>query len=79
MSAQILDGKLLAAQIKERLVEEIKQLRNSVHEIPRIFSIVVGNDPASLSYASSQQKAAQSVGSILNWKILKPTALRKTC
>jgi methylenetetrahydrofolate dehydrogenase (NADP+) / methenyltetrahydrofolate cyclohydrolase len=62
MSAQILDGKLLAAQLKERLIEEIKHLRSSTHEIPRVFSIVVGNDPASLSYAASQQKTAQSVG-----------------
>jgi methylenetetrahydrofolate dehydrogenase (NADP+)/methenyltetrahydrofolate cyclohydrolase len=62
MSAQILDGKVLAAQLKARLIEEIKQLRNSTHEIPRVFSIVVGNDPASLSYAASQQKTAQSVG-----------------
>jgi len=62
MSAQILDGKLLAAQLKSRLIEEVKQLRNSAHEIPRIFSIVVGNDPASLSYAASQQKTALSVG-----------------
>ena len=62
MSAQILDGKLLASQLKGRLAEEIQQLRNSVKETPRIFSIVVGNDPASLSYAASQQKTAQSLG-----------------
>ena len=62
MSARILDGKLLATQLKGKLIEEIKQLRNSVDEVPRILSIVVGNDPASLSYAASQQKTAQSVG-----------------
>lgn len=62
MSAKILDGKLLAAQLKERLIEEIKQLRSCVREIPRVFSITVGNDPASLSYAASQQKTAQSLG-----------------
>jgi len=62
MSAKILDGKLLAAQLKERLVEEIKALGKSVKETPRVFSIVVGNDPASLSYATSQQKTAQGVG-----------------
>ncbi len=62
MSAQILDGKVLAAQLKGQLMEEIKQIRSSAHETPRIFSIVVGNDPASLSYASSQQKTAQQVG-----------------
>ena len=62
MSAIVLDGKLLASQLKERLMEEIKHLRNSVKEIPRVFSIIVGSDPASLSYAASQQKTAQSVG-----------------
>jgi len=62
MSARILDGKLLAAQLKQRLIEEIKELSNSVKESPRVFSIIVGNDPASLSYAASQQKTAQSVG-----------------
>ena len=62
MSAQILDGKLLASKLKLQLIGEIQSLRNSVHEIPRIFSIVVGNDPASLSYAASQQKTALSVG-----------------
>ena len=62
MSAHILDGKLLAAQFKERLIKEIKILRDSVKEVPRIFSIVVGDDPACLSYVASQQKTAQSVG-----------------
>ena len=62
MSAYILDGKLLAAQLKERLIEEIKILKDSVRGVPRVFSIVVGHDPAGLSYAASQQKTAQSVG-----------------
>ena len=62
MSAHILDGKLLAAQLKERLIEEIKILKDSARGVPRVFSIVVGHDPAGLSYAASQQKTAQSVG-----------------
>jgi len=62
MSAQILDGKLLAANLKKLLIEEINSLKSSIKEVPRVFSIVVGNDPASLSYATEQQKTAQSVG-----------------
>jgi len=62
MSAKILDGKLLAAHLKQKLIDEIHALKNSVHEIPRVFSIVVGNDPASLSYVTSQQKTAESLG-----------------
>jgi len=62
MSGQILDGKLLATQLKQKLAGEIQTLKSSVHEIPRVFSIVVGDDPASLSYATSQQKTAESLG-----------------
>jgi methylenetetrahydrofolate dehydrogenase (NADP+)/methenyltetrahydrofolate cyclohydrolase len=70
MSAHILDGKLLAARLKERLIEEIKQLRDSIG-VPYVYSIVVGNDPAGLSYAASQQKTAQSVGVRYEWRHFK--------
>ena len=60
MSAHILDGKLWAFRLKERLIKEIKAFKDSSKEVPHIFSIIVGNDPASLSYAASQQKTAQS-------------------
>lgn len=62
MSSQILDGKLLATQLKVKLSEEINHLRHSAKDVPRVFSIIVGQDPASLSYATSQQKTAQGVG-----------------
>ena len=62
MSAQILDGKLLASRLKERLVTDIKALKDYSKEVPRIVSIIVGNDPASFSYATSQQKIAREVG-----------------
>lgn len=62
MSAQILDGKLLAARLKERLAAEIKTLKDYSKDVPRIVSIIVGNDPASFSYATSQQKTAKELG-----------------
>jgi len=62
VSAQILDGKLLASRLKERLVTDIKALKDYSKEVPRIVSIIVGNDPASFSYATSQQKIAREVG-----------------
>ncbi len=37
MSAQILDGKLLAAQLKERLIEEIKSLKKLRQRDPACF------------------------------------------
>ncbi len=62
MSAQVLDGKLLAATLKERLAKEIKALKDSSREVPRVVSIVVGDDPAGLSYVGSQQKTAKDLG-----------------
>lgn len=62
MSAQILDGKLWAFRLKERLAAEIKALKDASKEVPHIVSIIVGNDPASFSYATSQQKTATELG-----------------
>lgn len=62
MSQQILDGKALALRLKERLAIEIKTLKDATRDVPRIVSIVVGSDPSGLSYVTSQQKAAQSLG-----------------
>jgi methylenetetrahydrofolate dehydrogenase (NADP+)/methenyltetrahydrofolate cyclohydrolase len=62
VSAQILDGKLRALRLKERLASEIKALKDYSREVPRIVSIIVGQDPASLSYVISQQKTARELG-----------------
>ncbi len=58
MSAQILDGKVLAAKLKEDLSKEIASLKHP----PRIVSIAFGRETASQSYISSQQKTAASLG-----------------
>ncbi len=62
MSAQILDGNALAFELKNQLAEHIKALKDQYHENPRIVSIVIGDDPAALSYALSQQRTAESLG-----------------
>ena len=62
MSAKILDGKVLAAQLKEQLSAEVTRLKHAFGGVPRVTSIVIGSDPASLSYVTSQQRAAESLG-----------------
>lgn len=62
MSARILDGKALALVLKNQLSEQVKALKDQYHQTPRIVSIVIGDDPASLSYALSQQRTAESLG-----------------
>ncbi|MBF0489661.1 MAG: bifunctional 5,10-methylenetetrahydrofolate dehydrogenase/5,10-methenyltetrahydrofolate cyclohydrolase [Candidatus Omnitrophica bacterium] len=61
MSAQILDGKLLAAQLKKQLKDVIEELHKDNKKVS-VVSITVGNDPSTFSYLKSQKKAAEDLG-----------------
>lgn len=62
MSAKIIDGKVLAAQMKENLKREVDALKHQTGQSLRIVSLIVGDDPGSKSYALSQQRAAEALG-----------------
>ncbi|MFA5059853.1 MAG: bifunctional 5,10-methylenetetrahydrofolate dehydrogenase/5,10-methenyltetrahydrofolate cyclohydrolase [Candidatus Omnitrophota bacterium] len=62
MSAKLLDGKLLAANLKQSLKQEIETLKKKTGTAPCIANILLTDDPASLAYANSQKNAAESVG-----------------
>lgn len=58
---EILDGKLLAKNVRENLKKEVEDLRlNGI--IPRFAVILVGRDKASLTYVKSKNKACQELG-----------------
>lgn len=58
MTASIIDGKKIAADIKEHLKEKITALPNT----PQLAIILVGNDEPSLIYVRNKQKAAAQIG-----------------
>ena len=58
----ILDGKVVAASIKEQLKNEIEQLKDKIDRPPRLVIISVGDDPASKVYVKNKMKAAEEVG-----------------
>lgn len=63
MSATILDGKALAASIKQDLSARVKELKgNGVR--PGLGTILVGDDPGSLSYVAGKHRDCQEVGII---------------
>ena len=62
MKTILLDGKVLAATLREKLASEVAHLKSATGQVPRVVSVMVGDDPAGLSYVSSQQKAADSLG-----------------
>lgn len=61
MSATILDGKALAATIKQELTARVKDLNNK-GVFPGLGTILVGDDPGSLSYVSGKHRDCKEVG-----------------
>lgn len=61
MTAVILDGKLVASEVKKQVTLQVEQLAK--HGVkPFLATIQVGDDPASASYLKGKHKAAQEVG-----------------
>jgi len=61
MSAQILDGKALAATIKSQLAARTSALK-AKGIIPGLGTVLVGDDPGSHSYVSGKHRDCQEVG-----------------
>lgn len=62
MSAELLEGKGIAAEIKEDLRREVQKLKQMTGASPRLVSIQVGYNPASEVYIKSQRKTTESLG-----------------
>lgn len=61
MSAQILDGKAVASAIKADLANRVSALK-SQGITPGLGTILVGDDPGSLSYVGGKHRDCQEVG-----------------
>jgi methylenetetrahydrofolate dehydrogenase (NADP+) / methenyltetrahydrofolate cyclohydrolase len=61
MTAQIIDGVAIAAQIREELLPRVSAL-HARGVRPGLAAILVGDDPASVSYVSAKAKACAEMG-----------------
>jgi methylenetetrahydrofolate dehydrogenase (NADP+)/methenyltetrahydrofolate cyclohydrolase len=61
MSAQIIDGKKVSADIKEKLKKEISELKAKGIN-PCLAVVLVGENPASKKYVSSKEKTCAELG-----------------
>lgn len=68
MSAQIIDGKKVAADILEKLKKEIAELKSKGIS-PGLAVVLVGENPASKKYVSSKGKTCNEIGitSFAHW------------
>jgi methylenetetrahydrofolate dehydrogenase (NADP+)/methenyltetrahydrofolate cyclohydrolase len=61
MSAQIIDGKQVAADLRSEIAREAEELRkNGV--VPGLAVVLVGQDPASTSYVTAKERACEENG-----------------
>jgi len=62
MSARIISGLETAARIREELKEEVRSLKEQHGLVPGLVTIIVGKNPASVSYVTAKQKTAKELG-----------------
>jgi methylenetetrahydrofolate dehydrogenase (NADP+)/methenyltetrahydrofolate cyclohydrolase len=62
MTAQIIDGKAIAAEIRAQVANETTEWIKSGKPAPGLATVLVGDNPASQSYVKSKQKACNEAG-----------------
>jgi methylenetetrahydrofolate dehydrogenase (NADP+)/methenyltetrahydrofolate cyclohydrolase len=62
MTATLIKGAEVAAQIREELKKEIAELKAKHNVVPGLVTILVGGDPASQVYVGGKEKTAKELG-----------------
>ena len=60
--AQIMDGKKVAVDTEESLINRVKSLKSQKGYVPSLATILVGNDPASATYVKMKSNACERIG-----------------
>ncbi len=59
---ELIDGKKIAAEIKQELADEVSRMKAEGKKTPHLVAVLVGNDGASETYVASKVKACREVG-----------------
>ncbi|MBE0641821.1 MAG: bifunctional methylenetetrahydrofolate dehydrogenase/methenyltetrahydrofolate cyclohydrolase FolD [Bacteroidales bacterium] len=59
---ELIDGKKIAALIKEEIASEVGKMLDRGDEPPHLVAVLVGEEPASQSYVAGKEKACHEVG-----------------
>ncbi len=62
MSATIIDGKAIAAEIKTEIAAEVQQMRDKGYRAPHLAAILVGHDGGSETYVKNKVLACEACG-----------------
>jgi methylenetetrahydrofolate dehydrogenase (NADP+)/methenyltetrahydrofolate cyclohydrolase len=70
MAARVIDGKTAAQRVRDEVRRRVQVLREA-GTIPCLGVILVGEDPASLSYVTAKEKALAEAG-MISWDVRLP-------
>ena len=62
MTAKLINGNEIAQQIREELKRETARLKEKHNVVPGLVTILVGENPASVSYVTAKQKTSKDLG-----------------
>jgi methylenetetrahydrofolate dehydrogenase (NADP+)/methenyltetrahydrofolate cyclohydrolase len=62
MTAKLINGNEIAQQIREELKQETARLKEKNNVVPGLVTILVGENPASVSYVTAKQKTSKELG-----------------
>jgi methylenetetrahydrofolate dehydrogenase (NADP+)/methenyltetrahydrofolate cyclohydrolase len=62
MTARIIDGKIIAAELRGRVASEVERVKREHGLTPGLAVVLVGNDPASEVYVRSKHTQTQAAG-----------------
>jgi len=62
VSAQIIDGKAIAARVRAEVAGQVAAFSQRTGTVPGLATVLVGDDPASAVYVAGKQRASEEVG-----------------
>lgn len=62
MTAKLINGNEIAQKIREELKQETARLKEKNNVVPGLVTILVGENPASVSYVTAKQKTSKELG-----------------
>ncbi|HSF02264.1 MAG TPA: tetrahydrofolate dehydrogenase/cyclohydrolase catalytic domain-containing protein, partial [Solirubrobacterales bacterium] len=63
MTATVINGKAVAAEVRDRVAASVRQLAaGNGGRVPGLATVLVGSDPASEVYVANKRRQAEEVG-----------------
>jgi methylenetetrahydrofolate dehydrogenase (NADP+) / methenyltetrahydrofolate cyclohydrolase len=62
VAARVIDGKAVAAAVRERVRADVAAYEAEAGRVPKLVTVIVGEDPASEIYVRSKHRACEEVG-----------------